>query len=877
VTTPREGGAPARIAYDLLLGLMKMGKSIDAAAADLLMLNVERDAVDEALLRVRARAQEARILKLPASLIDPSQVGEAWYPGPSAGDVFWPALADAFVQQPLEPTAIESIDAASTKVVSLLAAPWTDPLRTRGLVLGFVQSGKTSNFMAVMAKAADAGYRMFVVLSGLHNGLRRQTQVRMENQLIGSNTNLWISLTGSEGDFGNPPNPDALLTAEDRRLLAVVKKNKMRLGRLVSWLQSAHPDTLRSCPILVIDDEADQASVNTARELDQRTEINRLILELLSVPRAAYVGYTATPFANVFVDPEVPHDLYPRHFIVDLPCPADYFGSDRLFGRELLEHEEDEPDDGLDMIRRIDPGELHALQPGSGAARHAFRPEITTSIEEAFRWFVLATAARRARGQHGHSTMLVHTTHYTDIHDRYRQPIEGLRDALKLSLVSGGPVVGELHEQWAREQAAVRPAEFEHPALEFADIEPWLISVLDALRVVVDNYRSVDRLAYGDDPQVVVVIGGNTLSRGLTLEGLVVSYFLRSATTYDTLLQMGRWFGYRHGYEDLPRVWMTEQLEEWFRHLATVEAEIRIDVKQYESQGVTPETYATRIRTHPQLAITAALKLRHAEPVRVGYANRRLQTILFQHRDKEWLDGNIEASRMLVTTALRTVGEPEALGGGRWLFRNVGVSAVAEFLRTYEFHPNAQELKRDLLLRYIDEQNAYDDLLSWNAAIMGAAGDGLGEIDLGLAEPVGMIGRAPLRSSKPYADIKALMSRPDRVVDLGLSADDLRQKDETLQALRPFGTGLLLLYPISRNSPPRESESRARVPMEAIQDVMGVGLVFPDVPPSRQWASVDYMAVILPEAVVEEDETGDLSEAMETDDEDDHQLAANTG
>jgi hypothetical protein len=332
---------------------------------------------------------------------------------------------------------------------------------------------------------------------------------------------------------------------------------------------------------------------------------------------------------------------------------------------------------------------------------------------------------------------------------------------------------------------------------------------------------------------------------------------------------MGRWFGYRHGYEDLPRVWMTEQLEDWFRHVATVEAEIRIDVKRYETEGVTPETYATRIRTHPQLAITSALKMRHAEPARVGYAGRRLQTILFEHKDAGWLEGNIAAARTLVRAAADATGGPQSLTGGRLLFSAVPVDAVAEFLGTYQFHPNAHELRSDLLLRYIAEQNGYGDLVRWNLAIMAAAGPQLGSVDLGLIEPVGAIGRAPLKSSKSYADIKALMSTPDRVVDLDLSTADRRQNDETLQGLRPFGTGLLLLYPISRNSPP---ETAARMPMDAVDHVIGVGLVFPDVPPARGWSSVDYMAVRLPEPEGVEEEP-DLSEAMESDDEADHEVA----
>lgn len=321
--------ARIRIAYEQLLGGMKMGKSPEESASDLMTLT-SRDVVEAALERLQQRAEESRVLRIPEALVDRDRLSGPWYPGPSAGDRFWPALEQDFRRSGLTATAIESIDGASTKIVGLLAPPWENPVRTRGLVLGYVQSGKTSNFTSVIAKAADAGYRLFIVLSGMHNNLRRQTQARLDEQLVELNKGLWLPLTSETADFGRAPNPDALLTVADRRFLCVVKKNASRMRSLVTWLSGAAVATLQSCPILVIDDEADQASVNTAEEEEHRTAINRLLVELLSLPKVAYIGYTATPFANLFVDPNVPPDIYPRDFIVDLPRPADYFGPERI-------------------------------------------------------------------------------------------------------------------------------------------------------------------------------------------------------------------------------------------------------------------------------------------------------------------------------------------------------------------------------------------------------------------------------------------------------------------------------------------------------------------------------------------------------------------
>lgn len=876
-----EFDARSREAADQIIGGMKMGKTPGQSAADLIHMGLPQELVEAGLARVRRRAEESRILRIPESLVDANRLPDPWYPGVTAGDRFWPALEAEFRRVELPPSAIDSIDNASRKIVGLLDPPWERQIRSRGLVLGYVQSGKTSNFTAVLAKAADWGYRLFIVLSGVHNNLRRQTQARLEEQLVEASrrswgVSNWLQLTSTTADFGQALDPDSLLTVTDRYFLCVVKKNGRRLENLVGWLESASEPTRAITPILVIDDEADQASVNTAKEEAERTKINALLVRLLSLPKVAYIGYTATPFANLFVDPKFPEDIYPRTFIVDLPRPSDYFGPERLFGRERLEHDDDDLDDGLDVIRRIDEEDLHALQPPKGRAdRENFAPAITRSLNDALRYFVLATAARRARGQTSHSTMLIHTTSLTAIHLQYQEPVRQVVSALRDGARAGdAAMLSDLHMQWEDETAAVPADSLGEKPVSFADIEPHLLDVLDGVEVVVDNYRSPDRLHYGDEPKVVIVIGGNTLSRGLTLEGLVVSYFARAANAYDTLLQMGRWFGYRRGYQDLPRIWISETLEEWFRHLATVEAELRVDVARYEDDHVTPLNFGARIRTHPQLAITSALKMRHARPIKVSYAGRRLQTILFNHRSADWLQANRKAATNLVRAAETRVGAPEDIGLGRWLFRDVPVSTIRVFLTEYAFHPNAVELQREAILRYIEEQNTYDDLFSWNVALMGRSNSPLGDIDLGLPARVGLINRARLQSTKPYADIKSLMSRPDRVVDLGLSPDQLSNKDDALQALRPLGKGLVLLYPISKDSKP-ERGGMARTTLDAVADVIGVGMVFPDVPPSRGWSEVDYVAVDLSlVSESDEDEVEDAQEELERalaeDDEEDY-------
>ena len=278
---------------------------------------------------------------------------------------------------------ITDLDDASTKVIAHLPNPHgSGEFHCRGLVLGYVQSGKTTNFTAVIAKAADAGYRFFVVLSGVHDALRQQTQDRLNAQLWEPHPELWNRLT-NETDFRPTDNVDALLANHSQRVSTVVKKNGARLRALKRWLRGARPELLAACPILIIDDEADQASVNTAKPERQPSTINRLIRDIVNgSPKAAYVGYTATPFANVLIDPQNYEDLYPRDFIVDLPRPEFYIGPEAIFGREPVDFDPDEiEDDGHDFIRTVPADELAALRPKGASTRHEFEPEVTESLE----------------------------------------------------------------------------------------------------------------------------------------------------------------------------------------------------------------------------------------------------------------------------------------------------------------------------------------------------------------------------------------------------------------------------------------------------------------------------------------------------------------
>jgi hypothetical protein len=764
---------------------------------------------------------------------------EAWYSGPTDPSVFWEPLRDLLADEGWVDERMSALDRASSVVVAHTPRSDAQQFLSKGLVVGYVQSGKTTNFTAVIAKMADEEYRLVIVLSGIHNGLRKQTQLRLQAQLQDPLPDKWHLLTDETRDFTAPTSSPLVTLNGDRPALAIVKKNAAVLRRLVKWLESQPgQQALRKISVLIVDDEADQASVATGA-------INPLIRRLIKLAkRCTYIGYTATPFANVFIDP-ASEDLYPSDFILNLPLPEGYFGPEVLFGREHVEGDDDGPaPDGHDMIRLVPDHDLDDLRPVNTAAAAGFKLKITAELRASITWFWLATAARRARGDRGHSTMLVHTSVRIGVHDAYRKPIEDLRDEY-LARLTTADVLDELRSQWEIETAAVPAEELGATPTEFDELVPHLEEVIASTRLILDNYRSKDRLNYGDEPVVAIAVGGNTLSRGLTLEGLVVSFFVRSANAYDTLLQMGRWFGFRPKYQDLPRIWMTDQLRLAFRHLATVEAEMRQDIEDYQTRGLTPMDVAVRVKTHPSLRITA--KMGAAQPHYISYAGRRLQTRFFDLKNEEVQEENWRAADQLLSSALEYGTLDEAHGA--LLVRDVPARLIIGFLAKFAIHPDAPDLDTELMSKYIEHQigQTPGSLETWSIAVVGGGGAIVTLAGRSLASVV----RSQLDDGRPdRADIKTLMSKQDRVLDLDISAADAKALDE-VQLLRKRNEhpiyksrGLLVLYPIESVSAPLPG-SKGRVALDSPVDVMGLGFVFPGEAAEGSRIAASHVAVDL--------------------------------
>jgi hypothetical protein len=786
-----------------------------------------------------------------------------WYSGSQDNDRLWPALRKYIAESKGwgEETA-DNIGEAADEVVSLLADPMRPKFLYRGLVVGYVQSGKTANMTSVIAKAVDAGYNFIVILAGLTNTLRQQTQRRMVSDLVNRYQDDWYQWTNTEdkGDFKRPQGNQFVGTPGTTQL-SVLKKNVSPLRQFLSTLESTPAAVINDFRVLILDDECDSASVNASSKEYDITAINELIRKIIkTIPAVSYVGYTATPFANVLINPYTHNsqfeDLYPKNFITCLDRPKGYFGTQQLFGLEPVDADDiKEDEEGLDMIRLVPDHELEYLRTPSRKEKDNFYPIVTESLEDAIMYFIASCAARYARGQsEEHMTMLVHTSVYSILHDRMSGVIETWLNKVKKQLNSK---TGELFERckriWESELDRVPDNITEEEKISFEALLPRIPEVLDKIETPVENADSDNRLDYETDSKIYIVVGGTVLARGLTLEGLMVSFFLRTTSQYDTLLQMGRWFGYRKGYEDLPRIWMTDDLSTSFRKLATVENEIRDEIKIYRERKVSPMEFAVRIRSFPGMAITAANKMRNAIQCDISYSGQHRQTIRFSHTDKNILNENWNAAAELLSYAdqLATKSDVE----DKILYKGVDVTQVRRFFQKYSVHPDHQELSSDLLIKYI---NGLSEIFGhWNIGLFQPKLGKESQKPMGKLGAPRLVNRAAIKdTNEESVDIKALMSTKDVIFDCEIQVpDDINKDWKSLKKWRQKTVGqvpLLLLYVIDKDSSPMNN-SKYRTDLNASDHIVGFGIIFPEIKDN----SGNYVSVSLDEPSADDIESLD--------------------
>ncbi len=741
----------------------------------------------------------------------------------------------------------------------------------RGMVVGEVQSGKTSNYIELICKAADSGYKFIVVLTGMTNSLRAQTQLRFDEGFLGWDTRLNLALDTSNKRvgvgtlIGEPllraiPSTNAEETGDFNLRIAnqfnvrlggdpvimVVKKNGSVLRNLTRWAKSLSllgpQESIPNTPTLVIDDEADFASVNTrpatTGDDEDPTVINGRIRELLNAfEQSVYIGYTATPFANIFIYPDQEagrfgQDLFPRDFLINLPVPSNHVGPTKVFGLPARDDDDVGPIPALPLVRVVSD---HEDQIPNVHRSSLTIDELPNSLTSAMRAFILACAVRAARGHEGqHNSMLIHVTRFVDVQsqvaDLVRFELRDLQNRIRYGDgASPYPILDQLRDMWFEDfEPSSRSVRRLYSNLmvgctdvSWDAVQSKLVESSQRIQVKVINGAAKDALDYWDHPDGLsaIAIGGDKLSRGLTLEGLSVSYYLRASRMYDTLLQMGRWFGYRPGYVDLCRLYTTDELREFYSHITMATDELRQEFDLMADRGMTPSEFGLRVRSHPAgLVITAANKMRNGMRMTVSYSAGISETISFD-RAAAVNGRNHERFNRFIAS----LGSTAPLSTGNRVWRDVLGENVAELLVDIRVHPGSRKARGDYLARYIHLQNPLGGLESWTVALISNQSGGQARV-LGGHEVYPLRRAAYLADSLDQTEvyrIRRLVSPTDEVIDLTDEqwklaleqtvqqhrndregsrhfAEPRRPSGPHIRRVRDPKNGLLLIYPLEQ-------------------------------------------------------------------------------
>ncbi|WP_068714064.1 Z1 domain-containing protein [Vibrio tritonius] len=707
-------------------------EEVDALAVDLAkILGLdEHDAVscaNDAYYEIDSR------MGLGISLVDPEATHDKEWVY-KRKDIEW-FYSDAYEKhlkkEKWSPTVVQSLSDVGTKILGHLQDPTSPGVwDRRGLVIGHVQSGKTANYLGLVAKAADAGYKFIIVIAGVHNNLRRQTQERVDEGFVGrtkyeegwktvgvghgfNNDEHPISLTNIYSDFSKRTADDSGWTINNYNnpVVLVIKKNVSTLKSLYRWLDELNTKGLgriSDVPMLMIDDEADNASINTKKEDNDPTQTNRRIREILSLfEKSSYVGYTATPFANIFINPDAYGDeklreeLFPRDFIYCLDAPTTYFGPDRVFldddsSTRILEPIKD-AENYIPFVHRKDFDVL----------------DLPPSLYKAIRQFVVVKTIRNLRGQQQkHCSMLVNVSRFVDVQALVRTHInvylKKLKEAIKANYLMPD-AVSQKNENMAQLKK-VFESDFVDVGVSWEELKPALCDSADSIRTFVVNSKSDEPLDYKKYERdghglTAIAVGGLSLSRGLTIEGLCISYMYRNTKMYDTLMQMGRWFGYRSGYDDLCRVHLPQDSIDWYSHIAISSEDLRDQVIQMRLDGLSPKDFGLYVMSHPDtLLVTAANKMRSAEniTVRQSYSEKAVESdILPNEISKNNFNRDLIVRYWKDDFGVKDRGFLPSEEGKGWYLSSADTRSIIKFLNEFKCVSKMSD-KKNFALKYLN-------------------------------------------------------------------------------------------------------------------------------------------------------------------------------
>jgi len=697
--------------------------------------------VDEALLNIEIRMGIGHSLIDTATDHDPD-----WTTKRNIGWTYTKNYSRFLREEGWNSPVVSSLELVTERIASLLQDPEAEGAwDRRGLVIGHVQSGKTANYLGVVARAADAGYKFIVIVAGIHNNLRRQTQERVDSGFVGRTSDPQARVTTGVGLYPNHSRPVVLtnvlsdftkqnaqtvqggLTDWSKPVVVVIKKNVSTLGQIHSWLKDFNlqvgESQIADVPMLFIDDEADNASVNTNKPDLDPTKTNALIREILSLFRkSCYVGYTATPFANIFINPKAydertREDLFPRDFIYCLDAPNNYFGAERIFLS----------DDGEAKHVRIinDAENILPLKHKKDVQVH----DVPTSLKRSIQIFILTRAIRNLRNQSSkHCSMLINVSRFVDVQKSVRVLVRGYVDTLKNAIRANYALPAPLamknvHMAGIKE---IFDTEFGGGPEDWEKVRAALDDAVSAVRtIVVNSFKSDEPLDYAayekrGEALTVIAIGGLSLSRGLTIEGLTVSYMYRNTKMYDTLMQMGRWFGYRPGFEDICRVYLSQESAGWYSHIAEATEELRDRIKEMRRLNKTPKDFGLLVQSHPDaLMVTAANKMQFAEQRTIQISFDGMLRETWAVSDQEALNQKNRETYLWLAGVLGARFAQQRVWDGAKpecpVWRGVEATVVDEFLARFGFHAHLDRM-RELIRSYLERIR--DEFPLWDVAFI---------------------------------------------------------------------------------------------------------------------------------------------------------------
>lgn len=778
----------------------------------------------------------------------------------------------------------------------------------KGLVMGSVQSGKTANMIGLTTMTAYYDWNFVIILSGTIDNLRKQTRNRfVEDLSVSGGMVTWhiLDKTGN-ATYMIDINTEEKYTVDDLKLntyhdgkssnrwmhryVTVCLKNSTRLRNLICWLQK-NPSKAAKLRVLVIDDEADQASVNTKKmkqiendeESIERTAVNQLIIDLVNgrneegaVSKATfqamnYISFTATPYANV-LNEAYDTSLYPKSFICSLPESKAYFGAKVIFGST-----EDNSYPGLDIIRTVPNEEISQLKKIHSGTAISLPDEFIKSVC----WFLCAAAVLRYRGHKKPISMLIHTTALQNGHfEEY--------DALKSWMIrerNTGRILETCEKVYQQEKDCLTTEKFKiaYPDYSlidavcgdfpsFEEIETDIKTLLsdinnimmsedkelcykeNAIHLCVDNckanrvtedgaylrivYPTVRKLAQMKKAPVFIVMGGNTLARGLTVEGLVCTYFGRNVNQADTLMQMARWFGYRAGYELLQRIWMPLEVQRKFELLEKIDEKLKSEFEDYMKKGKSPREFGPRITSSASIArflITSKNKSQNAVECDFDYSGSSYEVTEFENTSE------LESNIIITEDFLRKLGDAHASEKrGAYYWKNVDFEVISkQFLCKYHLF-DCSSIKEDIscFMEWMTQMNAEGKYVKWNVAV---AGDkkAPSKWEIGSAS-VGKIERNKKTRYEQYIDIGSLRSGLDALCDVEtaqLSREQLSLVEETFKTRKNIisvrgrigmsDIPILLLYRIDKDRG-QDSPAGTRSIINSICDIIGFSIIIPE-------------------------------------------------